>query len=104
MSVKIEKVSLDAIENLNKALAALPADSVGTLDTLSFNSWRVIRKSVKVKLYLERTLGAIVQNFVWTADFENKEECEEAAQSFGYKSYAALLADTRNRFVEKVVI
>ena len=37
-------------------------------------------------------------------DFENKEECEEAAQSFGYKSYAALLADTRNRFVEKVVI
>jgi len=104
MSVKIEKVSLDAIENLNKALLALPMGSLGTLDSISFNSWRSIERCVKVKLYLERTLGAIVQNFVWTADFENKEECEEAAQSLGYKSYAALLADTRNRFVEKVVI
>lgn len=104
MSIKIEKVSLDAINNLNKALSALPMGSIGTLDTISFNSWRSIPRSVQIKLYLERTLGAIVQNFVWTADFENKQECEEAAAQLGYRSYAALLADTRNRFVEKVVI
>lgn len=104
MAIKIEKVSLAAIENLNRALSALPVGSLGTLDNISLNSWRAIQRGVQVKLYLERTLGAIVQNFVWTADFENKDECEEAAAQLGYRSYAALLADTRNRFVEKVVI
>lgn len=104
MFIKIEKVSPDQVTSLKKMLEAIPQGVLGSLETITYNSFQPIGKVLEVKLYLERNLGSHIQHMFWPANFEDKQECEIAAEHCGYRSFAALLADTRNKFVEKIVI
>lgn len=104
MAIVIEKISQEDLEAIRQALSAIPQGRVGTLETIRFDSFQKLNQNVKVKLYLERDLGNIIQNYPWTADFEDKAQCDIEAQSLGYRSFFALQADTRIKFVEKIII
>lgn len=104
MFVKIEKVCPVQLEALKAALNAIPKSVVGSMDTVAYGSFQPMNKTVEVRLYLETTTDSRVQRALWFTNFENQEECEATADEMGYRSFAELVADPRNKFVEKIII
>lgn len=104
MSIKIEKVCPAQLQALKDALKAFPKDVVGSMDPVSYGYFQPLGKTVKVHLYLEQSEGSNVRRTLWHTSFNKKDECEATADAMGYRSFAELVADPRNKFVEKIII